>query len=453
LKTSKKAILTQNPVIPTLIKLALPMIVGILGIIGFNLVDKYFVGRLGTNEQAVLGFVYPIVLIIGSIAQGIGAGATAVISRAIGQGKKDDVKRLTTDSLILGVLIVSVFMIAGLMTIDPLFTLLGANRKVLSLIKEYMQIWYIGTIFVVIPIVGNNAIRATGDTLTPSIVMLIAVLVNAIMDPMLIFGIGPFPKLGIAGAALSTVLARATTFTVALIILIFREKMITIRLKSIRSILHSWKKILYIGLPNAATRSIIPISTGIVTGLVASVGKEPAVAGFGVATGIEFFSLSVVMALSVVLGPFVGQNLGANRLDRVQLGLKYSKTFALMWGAVTVIVFIFLAEPIASIFSKDPEVIKIVALYLRIVSFGYAFQGIVLIVAQTLSVMERPIHSALISMVQMFVLYLPLAFLGSRFIGVAGIFGALLIAYVVSGIGSYLVQRWILKHHNLIPEN
>ncbi len=344
-------------------------------------------------------------------------------------------------------------MIAGLMTIDPLFTLLGANRKVLSLIKEYMQIWYIGTIFVVIPIVGNNAIRATGDTLTPSIVMLIAVLVNAIMDPMLIFGIGPFPKLGIAGAALSTVLARATTFTVALIILIFREKMITIRLKSIRSILHSWKKILYIGLPNAATRSIIPISTGIVTGLVASVGKEPAVAGFGVATGIEFFSLSVVMALSVVLGPFVGQNLGANRLDRVQLGLKYSKTFALMWGAVTVIVFIFLAEPIASIFSKDPEVIKIVALYLRIVSFGYAFQGIVLIVAQTLSVMERPIHSALISMVQMFVLYLPLAFLGSRFIGVAGIFGALLIAYVVSGIGSYLVQRWILKHHNLIPEN
>ena len=158
MRNENKALLTEGPIAKTLAKLTLPMIFGIVGMVAFNLVDTFFIGQLGTRELAAISFTFPVVFVLGSLAMGLGVGTSAVISRAIGEGDRTRVQRLTTDGLMLAVLIVIIFVTLGLLTIEPVFQLLGASPDIIELIKSYMVIWYIGMPFVVIPMVGNNAI-------------------------------------------------------------------------------------------------------------------------------------------------------------------------------------------------------------------------------------------------------------------------------------------------------
>jgi putative MATE family efflux protein len=446
LRQKNKARLTEGSIIPQLIKLTLPMIIGIVGIVGFNLADTYFIGQLGKDQLAALGFTFPIVLVISSIALGLGTGAGAVISRAIGRGDHHEVQKLTNDSLILSISIVAIMVVIGLLTIEEVFKLVGAGKDTLPYIKEYMSIWYPGMIFVVVPMVGNNAIRATGDTLSPSIIMVVAVIMNITLDPMLIWGIGPFPELGIKGAALSTVISRATTFTLSLLILAFQKKMIDFKLLNIKNMLLHWKQVIYIAIPAAATRIIIPIGTGIITRMVSEYSKE-AVAGFGVSAKIDRFALTFVLALSTVIAPYVGQNWGADKKERVILGLKYSKIFSLIYGAVIMVLFWVLAYPIASIFNDDPKVVEVIVLYLRTVPVAYAFHGILLLATQSLNVLNRPFLASFMSIIQMFIIFVPLSFLGSYLFGIRGIFGAFALSYILGGIISHLVLNRII-HEN-----
>ncbi|MCL7416095.1 MAG: MATE family efflux transporter [ANME-2 cluster archaeon] len=441
--TNKKPQLIDGPVGKILLNLTVPMIFGMVGMVAFNLVDTFFVGQLGTQELAALSFTFPIIMVIGSLAMGIGTGASAVISKAIGRGDHHKVKRLTTDSLILSFLLVAFFVAFGILTIEPLFSLLGAEPDILPLIREYMVIWYPGVLFVILPMVGNNAIRATGDTKTPSAIMLVAVVVNIVLDPLLIFGLGPFPMLGLAGAAIATVFARAITLVVALWVLYYRDRMITLELPALKELIDSWKSILYIGLPVAGTRLLIPISMGVIYALVASYGHE-AVAAFGVGIRIEFLAMTVVFALSTVIGPFVGQNWGARRFDRVVQGVRYSNIFSLAWGVAMFTMLALAARPIASLFNDDPQVISIIMLFLWIVPLGYALFGVFLISTMILNILNKPLPSAILMVIQMVGLYIPLAYVGSYLFGLPGIFAAIVLAYSLSGIASYFVLKRVL---------
>lgn len=436
-KTSK-AKLIEGPIGKTLTKMTIAMTLGLMGMVAFNLVDTFFVGKLGTDQLAALSFTFPVVLVVSSIALGLGLGASAVISRAIGEGDHHKVQRLTTDSLLLSVIIVIGFVIIGLFTIEPLFKVLGATSKIIPYIKTYMRIWYIGMPFVVVPMVGNNAIRATGDAKTPSIIMLVAVCVNTLLDPLLIFGIGPFPELGIKGAAIATIISRFITFSVALWVLAKREKMISLNIPKIYEIISSWKQVLFIGLPVAGARIIIPITIGIITRIVSSYGIK-AVAGFGVASRLEFFSLAVIHALASVFGPFIGQNLGAKKYSRVHTAINISHRFTIFWELVIWIILISLRNQIAGIFNKDPQVISTIALYLAIVPLSYALQGIFVLSTTALNVMHKPLQAASLTIIQMFLLCIPLALLGSHLFGLTGIFVAIALSYIVSGIISRLV--------------
>ena len=171
-----------------------------------------------------------------------------------------------------------------------------------------MEVWYVGVVMVIVPQVGNAAIRASGDTKTPSAVMLVAVVLNIALDPILIFGVGPVPALGLRGAALATVISGSVTL-VALGVLRLREGIITFRFPSIRQTLNSWKQILRLGLPNAATAVVTPLASGLITRLIASFGVA-AVAGYGIAIRVQMFGFLLAMALASALGPFFGQNWG-----------------------------------------------------------------------------------------------------------------------------------------------
>jgi putative MATE family efflux protein len=440
----QRAALVEGPVGRTLVRLTIPMIVGIMGMVAFNLIDTYFVGLLGTEQLAAMSFTFPVVMVINSLALGLGAGASAVISRAIGTGDQREVRRLTTDALSLSLIIVAIFVVIGLLTIRPVFTLLGATDELMPMIEEYMIIWYLGMIFVVVPMVGNNAIRATGDTKTPSFVMLVAVFVNTTLDPLLIFGLGPFPRLGLTGAAIATVITRAMTFAVALWVLYYRDRMITFARPSLAIVFHSWKRILFIGIPASAANMILPIGAGVVTSLVAGYGAA-AVAGFGVATRIDMFALTVVFALSSVLGPFIGQNWGAGKIDRVQLGVRYSEYFSLMWGLAMALFFGLIAPYFARLVHDDPVVIATIALYLRLVPISYGMQGLVRLANYSLNVLNRPLQAASLTLIQMFALYIPLAILGGRSFGIAGIFGGISVAHILAGVIAYLWLQKVLR--------
>ena len=424
--------LLSGPVAPTLARLTGPMILGMVGMVGFNMVDTYFIGKLGTEALAAISFTFPVVFIITSIALGLGMGAGSAISRAIGAGDHHLVRRLTTDGLMLAFSMVLTVAMIGLTIIKPLFSALGASAELIPLIHEYMWIWYMGVPFVVIPMVGNGAIRATGDTKTPAAIMLLAVVANVILDPLLIFGAGPIPAMGLRGAALATLVSRAITFAGALYILGGREKMISLRQPSLQEIRYSWGTILFVGLPATLTFLIMPASMAIVTRIVASFGVA-AVAGFGVATRIEMLPIMFINALGSVLVPFVGQNLGAGKLARVRSAISVSHLFSLAAGAVAVAIFWCCGRGIAALFDENPDVIQVVVLYGNLVGIGWGLQGVVALSSSAFNALNKPIHSSLLSLLRMVVLYVPLAWLLSQRMGLQGVFVAALIASLIAG--------------------
>ncbi len=440
----KKGAFTQGHIGGLLVKMTIPMVFGMLSMIVYNLVDTYFVSILGTEELAALGFTISVVLIVGGLALGLGTGVSAVISRAAGRNDYIKVREITTDSMILAISISIVLIILGFVTIKPLFYLLGAHGKVYSLVASYMQVWYLGLIFIMVPMVGNHAIRAIGDTFIPAVIMVIGAVVNLILDPLLIFGIGPFPFLGLRGAAIATVFARFVTAIAAFLILRYKKNMVILKLPSLNRLFSSWRSILYIALPTAFTRVMRPVMVGIITALLASYGTEP-VAAFGVVFRIEFFAFSVIIALASVLAPFVGQNLGAKQIGRLSKGMRYSKKFSLFWGILLFLVFYVFAQSIASFFSKNQDVAKYITFYLRVVPIGYGLYGVLLLVNSALNVLHRPFQAAFLMFIQMFVLCIPLAFLGSNIFGVGGIFSAILISYILSGLIAFIYMDRKLK--------
>ncbi len=436
LKNRNRAVLTEGPIGKTLFALTVPMTAGIIGMIAFNLTDTFFVSRLGTRELAAIGFTYPIELVLTRFALGLSVGAASVVSRAIGRGNWEEVKRFTTDGLALSIIFVAIFIVAGLFTMDRVFGMLGATGETIPLVKQYMRIWYTGLIFVVFPMVSNNVIRATGDTRTPALIMLGAVTINIVLDPILIFGLGPFPRMGLAGAALATVIARMTMFAISFYIVYHRLRLITFRIPPMPALIDSWKKVLYISVPAAATRMILPLSQGILTSIVALSGVK-AVASFGVALKIEMFSFTAVMALSSVLAAFVGQNWGAGRFDRMRRAISIGNRFAFMCGLGFFAVFALLGRPLATIFSRDPDVVSSIVLYMCIVPASYFMQGILFMVTGNLNVLNRPYHAAALGIGQAFVLTVPLAYIGRALYGLPGIFAGVAVSYLVAGAVSH----------------
>ncbi|NER45218.1 MAG: MATE family efflux transporter [Symploca sp. SIO1A3] len=442
IKTSQpiKQTLIEGSVSWHLIKLTIPMIWGIFAVIAFSLIDTYFVAQLGTKPLAAMSFTFPVVSALGSLALGLGVGASSIIARAIGEGDRNKVQRFTTDSLTLSLLIVGIFIVLGLTTIKPLFTALGAESDVLPLIQDYMQIWYWGMIFLVVPMVGNNAIRASGNTKVPSLIMTVAAGINIALDPLFIFGLGGLPRLELQGAAIATVIARATTLLASLLFLHYRERMLCFNLPKLEVVLNSWKKILHVGLPAAGTSLITPISIGLITSIIAAYGPI-AVAGFGIASRVESFSLLVLLALSASISPFVGQNWGAKKYHRVHQALRLSFLFCLFWGILVAAILAPTAPWLTSLFNSNPQVVAIAASYLLIVPISYGASGVILVSSSTFNALGKPLPSLVMILTRMFILYVPLAYLGSKLFGVKGIFFAACFSNLAVGIGAYIWNR------------
>ena len=437
-----KSQLTEGQVSTQLLKLSLPMVWGVLSILGFSLADTYFVAQLGTNELAAISFTFPVVTTLSSIAMGLGTGVSSVVARVIGKGDRLQVQRLTTDSLLLSVVIVGIFSTLGLNTIDPLFSSLGAKPELLPLIRDYMSIWYWGMTFLVVPLIGNSALRACGNTLIPSLMMTLAAGMNILLDPLFIFGWGAIPGLGLKGAAIASLISRVGILAASLGFLHFRERLLLFNFPSLQILIKSWRSLLSVGLPAAATNLISPLSVSFATSLIAQYGTE-AVAGFGLASRLEALALIVPLAISASIGPFVGQNWGAQLYGRVKRSLRLSFFFCLAWGGLVAVLLGTMGSGMAALFDSDPEVVRSASVYLTLVPISYGALGVVFAASSALNGLGKPMLALGMSLFRLLLLYLPLAYLGSQLFGIFGIFGATCLSNLLVGIWAWSKHsRW-----------
>ncbi|MBL0522203.1 MATE family efflux transporter [Aeromonas enteropelogenes] len=418
-----------------------PMILGIVAILAFNLIDTFFIGMLGTQALAAISFTFPVTFVVTSLAMGLGAGLSAVIGHTLGQGKHEEAARITTDSLFLAIIMVSLLSIGGALTIDPLFTLLGASRELISLIHDYMLIWYLTVPMLVLPMVGNAAIRATGDTKTPSLVMTVAGLVNGVLDPLLIFGIGPFPEWGIRGAAIATSLSWMMAMLVSLYILRHREGLLLWRLSARPRLLAHWRALLHVAVPASFTNMLNPLANAVLMSIFAGLGTE-VVAAYGAASRVEALLLIVMMALSSVLAPFISQNCGAGNPARARMALQSCMRFALLFQFAVYGLTWLLTPLIAKLFSDHPQVVRLIILYLHLVPIGYGFQGMVMLLASALNGVRASSISFLFNGLRLFVFLLPGAWLGAKLGGEQGIYLGILLANLLAGSLAW----WYARH-------
>lgn len=438
------ATLTEGPVRGHLVSLTLPMIWGIAAIMSLHLVDTWFVAQLGERELAAMSFTFPVTFTLVSLGIGMMAGTASVVSRVLGTADIPRVRRLTTDAAVLATVLSAVFSVIGLLTIDEVFRALGADEDILPLIRDYMVTWYAGFFFFLVPMVGLGAVRATGDSRLQSRIMIASAVANLILDPLLIFGLAGFPRMELQGAALATVIARALSFAAGYWALHFSKQLVTYTIPGLREFLSSCRQVLHVGLPAAGTNMIIPLATGVVVALLARHGTH-AVAGFGAATRIEQIVLVPYFAMSSMIGPFVGQNLGAQRHERIAEALELSGRFCVASGLLIAVVLAPAAPLLMRQFADHPEVVDTGLLYLWIVPVSFGLAGMVMVVNAAFNGLGRPLPGVAVSLTRMVLLYLPLAWLLSRWWGVAGVFIGAALANIVSGVAAWLWFRRVCR--------
>lgn len=424
--------------------MALPMVWGLLATMSFNAVDTFFVAQLGGDPLAAMAFTFPVIMVVSSIAIGLGAGASSAVARAMGAGDERQVRRLVTDAISLATLIAVAVSVVGWFTIDPLFLALGATPELLPLIGDYMKIWYMSAPFLVVPMIALSTLRALGYPQIQGSLMVAAAILNAVLDPLLIFGLWGFPRLEIQGAALASLITRILTLIAVFVVLQRRFSVLVNPFARWPLLRRSWAELFHVGLPAVVSNLIIPIASGIIIKLVAAYGVA-AVAAVGITARIEPIALIVFYALSGVVGPFSGQNKGAGNYDRVFETLRVMIIFSLGFGLLLAVLLRFGAVHVAQAFNESPEVLAVVQLYMSIVPISYGAYGLVMSINAMFNGLGFPFPGLAISFLRVLGVFLPLAWLGMWLWELQGLFIATATANCLVGLIAALWLRRVLK--------
>ena len=431
---------TQGPVHLHLINLTGYMMIGLVSVIVASLVEAIYIGRLGTNELAAIGFTFPLVMVMQGVSMGLSVGASSVVARCMGLGQQDKAQRLITHCFVLVLFLILAFSSIAYFNLDAFFRLLGAGEVVRALTVDYMKVWLFGLPFFTIAIVGSTLMRAMGDAVTPGYLMTIGSGLHIFIAPVFIFGLLGAPEMGLTGAALSFVLARLISVSMYGYFMVIRDKMF---IYSMEGFITSCRDILHVGFPAVASNLIAPVSMTVITRLLAGHG-EIVVAGFGVASRIESMMTMIVWALSMSVAPLVGQNWGAGNFDRVKSTLGLANGFVMIWGIVAYVFLLFTAGFLVSLINDDPGVVKAAASYLMIVPIGIGLMGVLSNSTSTFNALGKPIPPLIISILQMIIVYIPLAMIGDYLWGYIGIFIALVVTVTLLGtVSLFWVRREI----------
>ena len=442
---SSSAALTRGSISRHLVTQTLPMILGIACIMGVGLLDAFFLGRLGSDPLAAVSFIFPVSVTLSSLGVGVMIGVNSVVARALGSGDIDRAAARGAQGIALAAVVGVLIALLLLAFHRRLFGALQASDNLLPLIGDYIVPYAIGYSALLVAMGANGVLRGQGEALKSSSILIAMALVNGVLDPLLIFGIGPFPALGVAGAGWATACANLVAMGAGLALASTGELPLHPQKALRHGVFEGVRELGRVGLPAAVSSAVNPFGIALVTALLARHGQD-AVAGFGTAGRLQSVAVVPLLALSSSIGPITGQNWGAGQETRSRRALALASAFSLGYGLVVAALLCLFRAPIAAVFTEDPAIAAQISLYLLVAAWGFAGFGLLVVANGALNAVDRAALAFRLSVARVMLVMLPLAWAGSRFAGPGAVYGAELAANLVGGAAAFWFARRALGH-------
>ncbi|OQA81589.1 MAG: Multidrug resistance protein NorM [Lentisphaerae bacterium ADurb.Bin242] len=431
----ESAVYTRGPIGRTMLRTAFAMLAGTLAMSGYNIVDTYFVGNLGKIPMAAMGFTFPVIMLIGCVFRGLGIGMMTTAAHAVGRGRKKKAAILISNGILLTVLFSILLAVLGMMSSRWIFRMLGASEEVLPQVVAYMDIWYFGCVTASLSMTGNDLLIAVGDSGRASMMMVIGLILNAVLDPVFIFGWGGIPAMGIRGAALATVIAQFVAAFLVLYLLWRQHRLLRFGPFPWRELKSSWNMVIRFAVPSSLGMLMMPVGSAVVT---------------WIAGRLEMVAFVFPMALGISITPMVGQNFGARLYDRIRACRKFAMRFAFLFLLGMALIYFFAAEFLVRQFSPDPEVRKIMVTCMHIIPWGFGMVEIHRFSGFFYTGCGRPAISAWLNAFRILGLMIPFSFAALAFHSLEGLFYARLASDLCAGTVGFLLARRMVER---LPRN
>ena len=417
-----------------LFRMTWPMLFGVLSLMSYQLVDSAFIGQLGVEPLAALGFTLPMQLLVIGVQVGIGIATTAIIARTLGEGHEDRARRLGGLVVLLGSAVILLLTVLLWLNRGWLLPLIGAEESLMPLISAYWQPWLLSAWLGAFLYFGYSLCRSHGDTATPGALMVITALMNIALDPLFIFVF----DWGLPGAAWATVASFAAG-TLVVYWRLFQRRWLTLDLGGL-PVPGAARELGRMAGPAMMSQLMPPMAAMLATGLVASFG-DAAVGAWGIGNRLEFFSIVVVLALTMSMPPMIGRFLGAGQIDQIEQLIRLAVRFVLVFQLAVALLWLLLSGFLTPLFASDGDVQSLLQDYLWRVPLSYSGLGVCILMVSASNAMGMPLRALLISVLRLFACFLPFLWLGGQIGGIQGLFSGALVGNLAAGLVSWRLYR------------
>ena len=420
------------PVKRLVLSMSLPMMISMLVQALYNVVDSYFVAKVSENALAAVGMAFPFQNLMIAVSVGTGVGVNALLSRSLGARDYDTANRTAENGVFLAVLSTILFSVIGVVFARPFFLAQNSDPDIVSQGVAYLSICAGCSFGLFLEIMFERLLQSTGRTFYTMITQGVGAIINIVMDPVLIFGIGPFPEMGVAGAAAATVLGQIVAAVLALIFNMTRNHEIQPRLKGFRPNGSIIGRIYSVGIPTIVLNSISSVMTFGMNLILGAISTSTAVAVFNVYFKLQSFVFMPVFGLNNGMVPIVSYNYGARKPRRLIEAVRFSAILAVGIMLAGLVIIQFLAAPILGLFEASDEMLRIGVPALRIISLCFTFAGFNIICSSTFQALGNGVLSMIMSIGRQLVVLLPAAYLLSLTGSVTAVWWAFPIAEIAS---------------------
>ncbi|MCB0662313.1 MAG: MATE family efflux transporter [Saprospiraceae bacterium] len=422
--------------------LAVPMMLEMSGEALFALVDTYFVAQVGPLAVATIGFTETIMTLVYSLAIGISAAATAMVARRIGEKKREEANITAFQVILLGLIISFTLGIVGFYFAEDILAMIGASEEVISSGVGYTKIMFATNVVIMMLFLLNGIFRGAGNASIAMWSLWVANIINIILDPCFIFGWGPFPAMGVEGAAVATSVGRGLGVLFQLYILFFGGGILTLLRKHIRIRLAIITRLIRIAVGGTFQFIIASASWIFLMRIVAEFGSN-VVAGYVIAIRLLIFTILPSWGMANAAATLVGQNLGAGQPERAEKSVWETAKYNMLFLLTVSIIYAAFAPLLIGVFSSDPEVIASGILSLRIISAGYVFFAYGMVVGQAFNGAGDTFTPTLLNFIAFWLLEIPLAYTLSTIFewGPTGVYVAVAISESILAVLCIIVFR------------
>jgi putative MATE family efflux protein len=427
-----------------IIKMSLPAMLSMIVQALYNVVDSIFVAKISEQALTALSIAFPIQLIIVSIFVGFGVGINSFMSRKLGEGNKDDAINTAEHGFAIGIVLGIILAICSTFVPEMFSKLFTDDPVVIKYAVQYTRIIMLFSFGSIIAEVCMNILRSTGDMLSSMRIQLLGAITNIVLDPILIFGLLFLPELGVMGAAIATVVGQICAMLYALKLVLRNKNGLKLNLKKFHYTSNITGEIFKVGIPAIFMQMLGSIMVSGINLILAGFSGT-AVAVFGAYFKLQSFVYMPVFGLTQGLMPIVGYNYGAKNKHRVLETVKYGCIFACAIMLVGTAVFVIFPRQLLMLFSSTPQMEAIGIECLRIISIGFVFSGIGIVLSTVFQALGKAEASLIISFARQIIILLPVAFIFSKLIGLPGVWIAFpiseIFALIVSGYFAIKVYR------------